>query len=113
MRTHAILRLAAAGAALAILLLLSGCGQTREARAADACVKSMAERLGDRPYKVDMERLVASAKTEAGDILAFESEATLDAAQANESTQPFSCRVQFDPAKPDAEPAVILFQFNF
>lgn len=113
MRAHAMWRVAAVGVVLSASLLLSGCGQTREARGADACVKAIAERLGDRPFKVDLDKLVASAKPESGDILGFESEATLDAAQANESTQPFSCRVQFDPAKPDAEPAVILFQFNF
>jgi hypothetical protein len=100
-------------AVLVVPLLLSACGQSREMRAAAACEKAMGERLGDRPYKVDLAAIAATAKAESGDIVAFESEAVIDAAQANESTQRFICRVQFDPSKPDAEPAVILFQFNF
>ena len=73
----------------------------------------MAERIGDRPYTADIAAIAAAAKAEGDDILAIESVATIDAAQANESKQQFTCRAQFDPAKPDAEPAVILFQFNF
>jgi len=94
-------------------LLLAGCGASRETRAAEACVKAMAERIGDSPYKADVAKIAATAKSESSDILSIESEATTDADQANEKTQLFTCRVQFDPAKPDAAPSVVLFQFNF
>jgi hypothetical protein len=113
MRVRALVKGSAIGIVIGASLLLTGCSQSRETRAAEACIKAMAERIGDRPYTADISAIAAAAKAEGDDILAIESVATIDAAQANESKQQFTCRAQFDPAKPDAEPAVILFQFNF
>jgi hypothetical protein len=88
----------------------------RDAR--DACRQVLRQgvRGQDRegsPLCADIAKIAAAAKADGSDIIDIESEITLDAAQANESKQQFTCRVQFDPAKPDADPTVILLQFNF
>lgn len=113
MRAFALLKGAAVGLVVISTLSLAGCTQSRETLAAQACIKAMTERLGDRPYTADIPAIAATAKPEGDDMLTLESEATIDSAQANESIQKFSCRVQFDAAKPGTEPTVILFQFNF
>ena len=113
MHANTVVKGACYGIVLGASLLLTGCGATRETRAAEACVKAMVERIGESPYKADIAAIAATAKAESADILAIESEAITDADQANQKTQKFTCRVQFDPAKPDAAPSVVLFQFNF
>ena len=114
MRLNVIVKGAALGLIVGSALLLSACSKSRETRAAEACVAEFAAKIEkDRPYRADIAAIAAAAKAEGSDLLVIESEATLDAAQANESKQKFVCRVQFDASKPDAEPAVILFQFAF
>ena len=113
---HAIAFVKASGFGLLIgaALLLSGCSETRETRAAKACVKEFESKIEkDRPYLADIKKIAATAKADGTDMLDNDSEITLDSAQANQSKQEFTCRVQFDPAKPDAEPTVILLQFAF
>jgi len=113
MRKFSLLKGTAIGLVVFCTLSLAGCSQSRETQAAEACIKAMTERLGDRPYTADIPAIAATAKPEGGDMLALESQATIDSAQANESIQKFTCRVQFDSAKPGTEPTVILFQFIF
>ncbi len=113
MHSFALLKAAAVGLIVASTLVLTGCSRSRETMAAEACIKAMTDRLGDRPYTADIPAIAATAKPEGDDMLALDSQATIDAAQANESIQKFTCRVQFDAAKPGTEPTVILFQFNF
>jgi hypothetical protein len=117
MRASALARASGLGLLFGISLLLTGCSESRETRAAKACIAEMGRKIqqedGDRPYSADIAAIAAAAKTDADGIMVFESEATLDAGQANEAKQKFTCRVQIDPAKPDAEPVVILFQFTF
>lgn len=113
MRLNVIVKGAALGLIVASTLVLGACSRATT-RAAEACVAEFAAKIEkDRPYRADIAAIAAAAKAEGADLLVIESEATLDAAQANESKQKFLCRVQFDASKPDAEPAVILFQFAF
>lgn len=103
-------------ALLGAVMILAACSESRETRAANACVKELEAKIEKgRPYSADIPKIAAAAKSDsaAADIIDIESEATLDAGQANEQAQKFTCRVQFDAAKPDAEPAVILFQFVY
>lgn len=117
MRTTAVVRASALGVLVGASLLLAGCSESKETRAAKACIAEMGRKIqqedGDRPYAADIPAIAAAAKTDADGIIDIESEATLDAGQPNETKQKFTCRVQFDQAKPDADPQVILFQFNF
>ncbi len=113
MRALSLLKGAAVGLVVFCTLSMTGCSQSRETLAAQACIKAMGERLGDRPYTADIPAIAATAKPEGEDMLELESQATIDAAQANQSEQRFTCRVQFDAAKPGTEPTVILFQFLF
>ena len=110
----AVVKASGLGLLIGASLLLSGCSETRETRAAKSCVKEFEAKIEkDRPYAADIAKIAAAAKADGSDIIDIESEITLDAAQANESKQQFTCRVQFDPDKPDADPTVILLQFNF
>lgn len=114
MRLNVIVKGTALAMIVASALVLSACSKSRETRAAEACVAEFVAKIEkDRPYRADIAAIAAMAKAEGADLLVIESEATLDAAQANESKQKFLCRVQFDASKPDADPAVILFQFAF
>lgn len=117
MRPMALVKTSGIGLLLGTALLLAGCSESNETRAAKACIAEMGRKIqqedGDRPYSADIAAIAAAAKSDADGIMVFESEATLDAGQANEAKQKFTCRVQVDPAKPDAEPVVILFQFTF
>ena len=114
MRVSALLKVSGLGLLVGTSLMLTGCSESRETRAAKACIKELEAKIDkDEPYKADIAAIAASAKADGTDMFVIESEATIDAAQANESTQKFICRVQFDPGKPDAEPTVILFLFDY
>jgi hypothetical protein len=117
MRARAAVKTAGWGLLIGASLFLVGCSESKETLAAKACIAEMARKVqqedGDRPYSADIPAIAAVAKTDAEGIIDIESEATLDAGQAKETKQKFTCRVQFDQSKPDAEPEVILFQFTF
>lgn len=117
MRAAAVVKASGFGLLIGASLLLAGCSESNETRAAKACIAEMGRKIqqedGDRPYAADIPAIAAAAKTDTDGIIEIESEATLDAGQPNETKQKFTCRVQLDQAKPDADPQVILFQFNF
>jgi hypothetical protein len=117
MRAIAVVRTFGVGILFGASLLLVGCSESKETLAAKACLEEFGRKVQqespDRPFTGDLAAIAAAAKTDADGIIDIGSEATLDAGQANEAKQKFTCRVQFDPAKPDAAPEVILLQFDY
>ena len=117
MQASAVVRTSGLAVLIGASLLLVGCSESKETRAAKACLDEFGRRVKqespDRPFAGDVATIAAAAKTDSDGIVDISSEATVDAGQANEAKQKFTCRVQFDPAKPDATPEVILIQFDY
>lgn len=117
MHAIATVRTFGVGLLVAASLLLVGCSESKETLAAKACLEEFGRKVQqespDRPFAGDIAAIASTAKDDADGIMHLSSEAMLDAGQANEARQRFTCRVQFDPAKPDAPPEVILLQFDF
>ena len=79
----------------ATLLVLAGCGGSRESRAAAACEDAAKERAEGKILSVDRKALAASAKAETENILELQAPITLDTGLQSEYTQTLHCRVQF------------------
>lgn len=77
------------------LLMLAGCGGSRESRAADACAEAAKERAAGKIFAVDRKALAQSAKAETENILELQAPVTLDTGLQSEYTQTLHCRVQF------------------
>lgn len=110
-------RVLSIGLLLGASLLLAGCGKSREMSAAQACLDEFGRRVQQespgRPFSGDLEALAAAYKAETADIGVISAQATMDTGQANEASQKFTCRIQFDPAKSDVPPQVLLLQFDY
>jgi hypothetical protein len=99
------------GAGLA--LALAGCAKSPADLAALACRKAVAERLGDKVYEMVDEELVGGYKPGDGAIAEISAPIYFDKGLPAETRQTLNCRVQFDPAKSGAEPAVIGMMFQW
>ena len=98
---------------IALALALGGCGQGNEQRAVAACQKAIAAKLTGKGFDLDEKDMLAKAKTDGDNVIALNSTVVFDKGLPSESKQTFDCRVQFDPKKPTAEPAVQALQFTW
>ena len=73
----AVVKASGLGLLIGASLLLSGCSETRETRAAKSCVKEFEAKIEkDRPYAADIAKIAAAAKADGSDIIDIESEIT-------------------------------------
>lgn len=97
----------------ALALVLAGCGADRNDLVVSACETEIRQRLAGQSYtldRADMRRNVGftdAQRAELGSSVVF------DKGLPTEKTQTYTCRVQFDPNRPDAPPNVqsIMFQW--
>lgn len=78
-----------------VVVLLTGCGSSRESQAAAACEAAAMERATGKMLAVDRKALEQSAVAESADILQLKAQVTLDTGLQSEYTQTLNCRVQF------------------
>lgn len=100
----------AAVIAIAIAVVLSGCGGGREQTAAQVCEAAVKNKLAGRTFELNPKAMAASAKAESGDTLSLNSQIVFDRGLTSEYKQTFDCKVRFEG---DKEPSVILLQFNW
>lgn len=81
--------------AAAMLVLLAGCGGSRESQAAAACEVAAKERSEGKLLEVDRKALAAGVSKEAGEVLMLQGPVTFDTGLQTEYTQTLQCRVQF------------------
>lgn len=91
--------------------LVAGCGGGREERAVAACEQAVGARLEGRNLTLDREDMRNNAKATSDAVLEVSSSVVFDRGLANESTQRFMCRAQFDAANAAADPVVTFVQF--
>jgi len=96
-----------------LALALGACGTSNEQRAVDACQKAIAAKLTGKGFDLDHKDMLAKAKADGDNVIALSSSVVFDKGLPSESKQTFDCRVQFDPKKPSAEPAVQALQFTW
>jgi hypothetical protein len=92
-----------------LVMLLAGCGGSRESRAAEACEKAIASRITDKPFRVDRSDMVDKAVSEGNDIVRIQSSIVFDPGLPREETQQFDCRARFSDDR--REPDVISLSF--
>jgi hypothetical protein len=97
-------------AMIVIAATLAGCGGGRNGEAADACVKTIAEKLQGKIYEVDRGDMIAHIRSESDDVVVVSSNAIFNRKMSGEYQQAFDCRVRFETGKP---PSVIGFQFDW
>lgn len=78
-----------------VVMVLAGCGSSRESQAAAACEAAAMERATGKMLAVDRKALEQSAIAETADILQLKGPVTLDTGLQSEYTQTLNCRVQF------------------
>ena len=78
-----------------MVVLLAGCGSSRESQAAALCEAAAMERATDKMLVVDRKALAQSARAESDDIIQLQAPVTLDTGLPSEYTQTLTCRVQF------------------
>jgi hypothetical protein len=76
-------------------LVLTGCGGSRESRAAAACEAAAKEGAQGKMLSVDIEALAKSATATGEDTLELTAPITLDTGLETEYKQTLNCRVQF------------------
>ncbi len=94
---------------LLILPLLAACSESRETRAANACVAEVGNRLAGRNVTLDAKALAATVAPAADGMLQVSGPIVFDRGLSGEYTQTLDCRVRFEA---DA-PVVIFLQFNW
>ena len=92
------------------LLLLAGCGNSRNKAAAEACSKSIAEKLTGKSFYLDRSDMAGHAKDEPGGVVYIASTIVFDKGLSTQYAQTFDCRVRLDEGKPSD---VIYLQFNW
>ncbi|UXI69147.1 hypothetical protein [Tahibacter amnicola] len=96
--------------AIAMAVVLTGCGGGREELAAKACESEVRNKLAGRTFELDLADLAAKAKPEQADVLYLSSQIVFDKGLTSEYRQTVECKVRLDPGK---EPSVIFLQFNW
>jgi hypothetical protein len=96
--------------AAACLLLLAGCGNSRNNAAVDACSKAIADKISGKSFTLERKDMVSHAKDESTDVVSIASTIVFDKGLSTEYQQTFDCRVRFDK---DKVSDVIHLQFNW
>jgi hypothetical protein len=95
----------------ALAPLLSACGPSVADLAAAACEREIIEKVTGKSYDLDLGEMRAMYKSTEPNIGTITSRVMFDRGLPSENAQAFTCRVQFDPKSPGAEPAVIGLTF--
>lgn len=93
------------------LALLTGCGGGPGHVAAEACRKAITERVTGKSISLDLEAMAKGYAPGAAGAGTVSGAVVFDQGLPIEARQTFTCRVQFDPAMPDAEPAITGLEF--
>lgn len=96
-----------------LALLLAGCGAGPGDLAVSACRKAVAERLADKSWEIvdaEFKAGYTSGEPGLGEITA---PVYFDRGLPAEKRQTVTCRVQFDTARPEAEPSVVGLVFQW
>ncbi|MEO8011115.1 MAG: hypothetical protein ABI650_05680 [Dokdonella sp.] len=94
---------------LAMCMGLAACGVSRERVAADACLAEAGTRLQGKRIDVDIDKLAASASTNAPETYQLSAPIVFDRGLSSEYSQTIECRVRFNAE----QPSVIFLQFNW
>ena len=92
------------------VLLLAGCGNSRNNAAIDACSKAVADKVTGKSFTLERKDMANHAKDESADVVAIASTIVFDKGLSTEYQQTFDCRVRFDK---DKVSDVIYLQFNW
>ena len=92
------------------LLLLAGCGNSRNNAAVDACSKAVADKVTGKSFTLERKDMANHAKDESTDVVSIASTIVFDKGLSTEYQQTFDCRVRFDK---DKVSDVIYLQFNW
>lgn len=92
------------------LLLLAGCGNSRNDAAIEACSKAIADKVTGKSFTLDRKDMGNHAKDESVDVVAIASTIVFDKGLSTEYQQTFDCRVRLDK---DKVSDVIYLQFNW
>ena len=84
---------------LAVVLLLGGCGGSKEDQAVEACSAELATKLTGKTYTLDKADMKAKAKPDADNVLNIASQVTFDAGLPGEYKQDFECKARLDGGK--------------
>lgn len=95
---------------LAIALVTSACGNSRDDHAAQACTDEIGKRLTGRSVGLDADDMRKHIKSESSDTVLVTSTVVLDKGLASENRQTFDCRVRFDA---NGAASVLYLQFNW
>lgn len=96
---------------LAAALALAACSSSPDDAAIAACEKKIADEAGGKSFEVDRKDMQANAKPAGDNQIEINSTVCFDCNLPGEKKQGFMCKVRFDPANPDAEPAIVGFTF--
>ena len=95
---------------LAIALMTTACGSSRNDHAAQACSDEIGKRLTGRSVGLDPDDMRKHIKSESSDTVLVTSTVILDKGLSSENRQTFDCRVRFDAS---GTPSVLYLQFNW
>lgn len=92
------------------LVLLAGCGNSRNDAAIDACSKAIADKISGKTFSLDRKDMGSHVKDESADVVSISSTIVFDKGLSTEYQQTFDCRVRYDK---DKVSDVIYLQFNW
>ena len=92
------------------LLLLAGCGNSRNDAAIDACSKAIADKVTGKTFTLERKDMGSHARDESADVVSIASTIVFDKGLSTQYQQTFDCRVRFDK---DKVSDVIYLQFNW
>jgi hypothetical protein len=92
------------------MVLLAGCGNSRDNAAIDTCSKAIADKITGKTFSLDRKDMGNHVKDESADIVSISSTIVFDKGLSTEYQQTFDCRVRYDKNKVSD---VIYLQFNW
>ncbi|HBK57154.1 MAG TPA: hypothetical protein DDZ76_12850 [Xanthomonadales bacterium] len=87
---------------------LIGCAGN-DGKIVTACENAVAERLGDKPFRLDPHLLRSTLQTDAAGVSSLRGPVVLDPGLSSEKTQTVECSARFEPGQ--SEPVVISLNF--
>ena len=98
--------------AVAVAVLLSGCGAKPEEAAVAACQKAVNEKLAGKSFEIDAADMLGKIQKQSETEMQITSTVYFDKGLPAETKQTVDCRVRFDPNNKKAEPFVFV-QFTW
>lgn len=98
--------------ALAVLAL-SGCSASSGDLAVAACHQAVSDKLSGKLFEVDRKLMINGYMAKDGGLGEVTAPVVFDRGLPSENRQTFTCRVQFDAARPETEPNVISLVFQW